>query len=81
MSHTSDAVRFGRWRTANLLSTWVAYAGFYFGRKAYYAVKAPLSRELGFDEMQLAHIGTVYLVAYAIFLDPASVRRRVPTLR
>lgn len=58
----AQRARFRWWRNANLASTWIAYAGFYFGRKAFYAVKD----DLGFDNITLGHIGTAYLVSYAL---------------
>jgi sugar phosphate permease len=47
-------------------STWCAYAGFYFCRKAFFVVKGPLSDALGIDTRGLGEIGTAYLLAYAI---------------
>jgi sugar phosphate permease len=56
-----------RWQAQILLSTWVAYAGYYFCRKAFYAVKVKggIGDELDLSSMDLAHIGTAYLVAYS----------------
>ena len=47
-------------------ATWLAYAGYYFARKAFYVVKSPLGDELGFTALDLAHLGTAYLVFYSI---------------
>ncbi len=44
----------------------MAYFGYYFCRKAFYVVKKPLAEELSFTSTDLAHIGTAYLVGYAI---------------
>ena len=55
-----------RYRAQAFISTWMCYFGLYFCRKAFYAVKGDLTHELGFDANTLAHIGVVYLVAYAI---------------
>ena len=37
------------WRARILVSTWLAYAGFYFCRKAFYVVKKPLGEALARD--------------------------------
>ncbi len=58
--------RFTSWRTRILVSTWLAYAGFYFCRKAFYVVKADLELELGLDAAALGDIGVAFLVAYTI---------------
>lgn len=47
-----------------LVATWLAYAGYYFGRKAFYVVKADLAQDLGLTTIDLAHLGTAYLLAY-----------------
>ena len=47
-------------------ATWLAYAGYYFCRKAFYVVKADLADTLGLTPMDLAHLGTAYLVAYMV---------------
>jgi sugar phosphate permease len=47
-------------------ATWLAYVGYYFARKAFYVVKSPLADELGFTALDLAHLGTAYLVFYMI---------------
>lgn len=57
---------FGAWRARVLVSTWLAYAGFYFCRKAFYVVKADLERELSLDAAALGDIGFAYLVAYTL---------------
>ncbi len=49
-----------------LTSTWLAYFGYYFCRKAFYVVKKPIAEELSFTSTDLAHIGTAYLIGYAI---------------
>ena len=54
------------WRMRILVSTWMAYAGLYFCRKAFYVLKGTLADELGFTVAELAEIGTAYLLAYAI---------------
>ncbi len=47
-------------------ATWLAYVGYYFARKAFYVVKSPLADELGFTALDLAHLGTAYLVFYMV---------------
>ncbi len=54
------------WRMKILTSTWMAYAGLYFCRKAFYASKNTLSEELHLSTAQLGEIGTAYLIAYTI---------------
>ncbi len=58
--------RLGAWRTRIFASTWLAYAGFYFCRRPFYAVKSTLGEERGWDASTLGTIGMVYLLAYAI---------------
>lgn len=55
-----------RWQIKILAATWLAYAGYYFCRKAFYVVKGELSLDLGLTSMDLANIGTAYLVGYAV---------------
>ena len=54
------------WRARVFISTWFAYAGYYFCRKAFYVVKGPLSDELGINTEGLGEIGVAYLAAYAL---------------
>ncbi len=55
-------------QTRIFASTWLAYAGYYFCRKALYVAKAKggIGDALGLSSMDLAQIGTVFLVGYAI---------------
>ncbi len=53
-----------RWRVNVFAATWMAYAGYYFCRKAFGIVKVPLKELLQVDDFALAHIWTAYLVAY-----------------
>lgn len=55
-----------RWQIKIVTATWLAYAGYYFCRKAFYVVKGSMSLDLGLTSMDLANIGTAYLVGYAI---------------
>ncbi|MCU0694265.1 MAG: MFS transporter [Polyangiaceae bacterium] len=50
-----------------MASTWIAYAGYYFCRKAFYVAKAKggIGDALDLSSMELAHIGTGYLIAYS----------------
>ena len=54
------------WRVRIFISTWCAYAGYYFCRKAFYVVKGSFSEELGIDTAALGEIGVAYLIAYAL---------------
>lgn len=80
----SDAItkRTRRWRWLVLGSAWWAYAGLYFCRKAFYAVKDALGDQLGFNEVDLSYIGAVYLITYTTgqFIA-ASVGQRVGARR
>jgi len=53
------------WQIRIFASTWLAYAGYYFCRKPFYVVKADMSGALGLSTIQLGHLGTAYLAAYA----------------
>jgi MFS transporter, OPA family, sugar phosphate sensor protein UhpC len=61
-----DERQLRQWRMKVFSSTWLTYAGFYFCRKAFYAVKGDLSTDLGIDETMLGYIGFVYLATYTI---------------
>ncbi len=63
---TSHSKEFQRWRWRVLVSTYLAYAGFYFCRRAFYVVKASLGEQLHLDAAALGQLGTAYLVAYTI---------------
>ncbi len=54
------------WQIKIFSATWLAYVGYYFARKAFYVVKSPLSDSLGFTALDLAHLGTAYLVFYMV---------------
>jgi OPA family sugar phosphate sensor protein UhpC-like MFS transporter len=54
------------WQIRIFTATWLAYAGYYFCRKPFYVVKADMSQALGFSTIELAHLGTAYLAAYAV---------------
>jgi len=54
------------WQIKIFSATWLAYVGYYFARKAFYVVKSPLADSLGFTALDLAHLGTAYLLFYMI---------------
>jgi sugar phosphate permease len=54
------------WRIKIFTSTWLTYFGFYFCRKAFYAVKGELATELGINTEMLGYIGFVYLLSYTL---------------
>jgi OPA family sugar phosphate sensor protein UhpC-like MFS transporter len=54
------------WQIRIFTATWLTYAGYYFCRKAFYVVKDPLSQTLALNAIDLAHLGTAYLVSYMI---------------
>ncbi len=53
------------WQVRIFAATWLAYAGYYFCRKPFYVAKADMAAELGLSPVDLAHLGTAYLAAYA----------------
>jgi sugar phosphate permease len=54
------------WQIRIFVATWLSYAGYYFCRKPFYVVKADMSAALGLSTLDLAHLGTAYLAAYAV---------------
>lgn len=54
------------WRFKVFTSTWLTYFGFYFCRKAFYAVKGTLATDLSITEAELGYIGFTYLLCYTI---------------
>ena len=64
MATAADASSSAR-RTA-LVTSWVAYATYYLGRKAFSAIKKPLEHELGLAPSALGAIDTAFLAAYAL---------------
>lgn len=55
-----------KWQYKIFSATWIAYVGYYFGRKAFFVVKSAMGETLGIDTIQLAHLGTAYLVSYMV---------------
>jgi sugar phosphate permease len=63
---TSPDAAYRPWQIKILLSTWLAYAGYYFCRKPFYVTKVSISGALNIDSFGLAQLGTAYLVAYMV---------------
>lgn len=55
-----------RWQIQIFASTWLAYAGYYFCRKAFFVVKADLEKYLDLTTSNLAQLGTAYLASYML---------------
>lgn len=55
-----------KWQYKILSATWIAYIGYYFARKAFFVVKSDMAGSLGLNSIELAHLGTAYLVSYMI---------------
>ena len=54
------------WQIKIFSATWLAYVGYYFCHKAFYVVKSPLAETLSLSAIDLAHLGTGYLIFYMI---------------
>ena len=63
---SSERSSWRRWQVKIFLSTWVAYAGYYFCRMNYYVVKKSLEDSLGLTTTDLGNLGTAYLVGYML---------------
>ena len=59
---------FKRWRIQIFAITWLAYAAFYFTRKAFSVAKLGISEDPGFmlDKAAMATLDAIYLAAYAV---------------
>ncbi|MEN8187732.1 MAG: MFS transporter [Bacteroidota bacterium] len=55
-----------KWQYKIFSATWLAYVGYYFARKAFFVVKSDMSDTLELNTIQLAHLGTAYLISYMI---------------
>ncbi|MCP4601980.1 MAG: MFS transporter [Proteobacteria bacterium] len=55
-----------KWQIKIFIATWLAYAGYYFCRKAFYVVKGDLAIAFDLNTIDLANLGTAYLVSYMI---------------
>jgi sugar phosphate permease len=53
------------WQIRILVATWLSYAGYYFCRKPFYVAKVGISNALHFNSVDMAMLGTAYLVAYS----------------
>src|SRR5437667_9912404 len=53
-------------RASVFVLTWIAYASYYFGRKAFPVVKSTLQERFGLSVGMLGWIDTGYLIAYAL---------------
>lgn len=54
------------WQYKIFSATWLAYVGYYFARKAFFVVKSDLADSLALNTIDLAHLGTAYLVSYMV---------------
>jgi len=55
-----------KWQYKIFGATWIAYVGYYFARKAFFVVKSDMADTLGLNTIELAHLGTAFLVSYMI---------------
>ncbi|VVN05964.1 MFS transporter [Pseudomonas fluorescens] len=57
-----------RWRVQIFAITWLAYAAFYFTRKAFSVAKLGIAEDPSFtlDKMAMANLDAIYLAAYAL---------------
>ena len=55
-----------KWQYKIFSATWLAYVGYYFARKAFFVVKSDMSDTLGLNTIELAHLGTAFLMSYMI---------------
>lgn len=57
-----------RWRVQIFAITWLAYAAFYFTRKAFSVAKLGIAEDPSFtlDKMAMANLDALYLTAYAV---------------
>ena len=65
-SETSNPHPYRPWQIRILVATWLSYAGYYFCRKAFYIVKAPMGDTLGLTTNDLANLGIAYLASYMV---------------
>ncbi len=55
-----------KWQYRIFSATWLAYVGYYFTRKAFFVVKSDMADAMGLDTINLAHLGTAYLISYMV---------------
>ncbi len=60
------AARYRGYRLRVFAATWLCYAGFYFCRHAFFVAKGDLTAKLGLDAVELATVGIIYLICYAV---------------
>jgi OPA family sugar phosphate sensor protein UhpC-like MFS transporter len=58
--------RHRRWRINIFSLTWFTYAAYYVCRKPFSQAKVPLGDLMGIDKLELAHLGTAFLLAYMV---------------
>jgi sugar phosphate permease len=66
MVQVTPTADYRRWQVKILGATWLAYVGYYFCRMNFYVVKKAFGEALSLDAIGLGHLGTAYLVGYAI---------------
>jgi len=66
MVQVTPTADYRRWQVKILSATWLAYVGYYFCRMNFYVVKKAFGEALSLDAIGLGHLGTAYLVGYAI---------------
>lgn len=66
MNHSLGAIK--RWRMQIFAITWLAYAAFYFTRKAFSVAKLGIAEDPTFmlDKAAMANLDAIYLAAYAV---------------
>lgn len=66
MNQSFGAIK--RWRMQIFAITWLAYAAFYFTRKAFSVAKLGIAEDPGFmlDKAAMANLDAIYLAAYAV---------------
>ncbi|MCO7521069.1 MFS transporter [Pseudomonas sp. VA159-2] len=66
MNQSLGAIK--RWRMQIFAITWLAYAAFYFTRKAFSVAKLGIAEDPGFmlDKAAMANLDAIYLAAYAV---------------
>lgn len=73
---------FKTWRLRVLIATWLSYVGFYFCRKNFAIAKTSILQSMSISTSALAHLSTVYLIAYMIGqLSTSYLSRHVSTRR
>ncbi len=63
---STQTTNYRPWQIKIFAATWLSYAGYYFCRKAFYVVKSALGDTLHLSAIDLAQLGTAYLVFYMV---------------